>query len=172
MISLDKNQKIKFCLRIFIIALVLFIITTLLYMHYFYKPIQLTEVYEVDEKIKKLNKDILKGSVSLILIISSMISFLFVISYEFILLRTKTPIRVRAELKRKEIMNNVGINPQLGISFNTRYALTFVLENNKEKIFYVRPKQYAPILDGNKGVLTYNENLMKRFISFYVEEIE
>ncbi len=82
----------------------------------------------------------------------------------------KKPIQtVRATLISKRMDPRTSVSSKEGVSnFYVIYYLVFKLENGEEIEFLVKLKEYAIILEGNIGKLTFKGN---RYIKFYLEKI-
>jgi ABC-type uncharacterized transport system fused permease/ATPase subunit len=166
-------------LRLGVITLILYIVTIAVYFMCFYKPVEYLNPipgYEAINEINELYKSMKREEIIFVLVISFLFCFLvsMVISviYEEIVMYTKPIITVKAKLKSKEVDMKISGNYRGYSSVGFIYSLTFELDNREEISFFVIPKYYATIIEGNKGNLKYKQGSFNRFVDFELTEIE
>jgi len=171
-------------LRIGMITSILYSITIIIYMMFYYNTIKNNWIVDnsfndpliadVNETIKSINRQNIIFFFIFAFIICLAFSIFALIIYEEIVFLTKPIIAVNAKLKIKECETKIGgrfIDPRVGYSASNAYRLTFETDNGSEIKFPVGPKQYMFICEGNKGILMYKQAACKRFVSFDIQEI-
>jgi hypothetical protein len=166
-------------IRLGIITLILYSLTIMIYFLYFYKPIEPISKGTNNSAIINTNEIIMsvnRSNLIFFLVISLMLCFLtslFIsILFNEIVLYFKPTFTVYAKLKSKEAVMSTSGNHR-GFSYvGYNYILNFELDDGSELAFQVLPKHYMTILEGNKGIVKYNEAIVKRFIGFDLKEIE
>ncbi|MCT4595643.1 MAG: DUF2500 domain-containing protein [Anaeromicrobium sp.] len=175
---MSKNSKYSSWRSIGVTLSILYIITVLVYWG-IYEPLEyiddngtIPEITRVNEIIKSINQD----SKSFFLIagffVCLFISIIIVRIYEEIQLYNQPIEKVSATLKSKEIYTRIGGGFRVGRYMQDSYKLEFKSDDQIKFIFFVSFEQYFPILEGNKGILTYKEGRRNKYIGFEIKQIK
>jgi hypothetical protein len=168
---MDKEQKRLYFIESLLTAIIIFIIV-LIFFIISYEPFGLIGIPDVDQMLIRMNRE----NIGLFLFVNIAISFtgsiLLVMVFESIIINLMPTKEVKATLKIKE--STFLARPSLYNSMPAYpvYKLRFELECGKEKVISVDPILFATFSEGNKGILRYKERVFRKFIEFYIEEIE
>ena len=168
---MDKEQKRLYFIESLIVGIIIFIVVSIIFAIY-YEPFELVGIPDFDEMLIQMNRE----NIALFLLVSSAISFvgstIFVIVFESIIINLLPTQEFKATLKVKESI--LVAHPSLNYSMPAYpvYKLRFELDCGKEKVITVDPILFATFSEGNKGILRFKERVFRRFIEFYIEEVE
>ncbi len=168
---MDIQQKRLYFMESSLTAVLIFIIVLITFVIK-YEPFELVGIPDVDQMLTGMNRENIAFFLFVNIAISFTGSILLVTVAESIIINLLPVIEVKATLKRKE--SSLLARPSL---YNTTpaypvYKLRFELECGEEKVIPVDPILFATFSEGNKGILRYKERVFRRFIEFYIEEVE
>jgi len=174
----DKMRPLPW-LRLGVITLILYIVTIAVYFMCFYEPVEYLKpipgfeiINQANETLKSLKRQEIIFFFVISLLFCFLVSMIISFIYEEIIMHTKPIITVKAKLKSKEVDMKISGDYTGFSSVGFIYSLTFKLDNEEEISFFVIPKYYATIIEGNKGILKYKQGSFNRFIDFELTEIE
>lgn len=176
--DVSENSKYLSWKSIGVILVVLYSITVVVYFMWIYEPLEyiddngtILEITRTNEIIKSINQDSKSFFFIAAFLVCLFISIIIVHIYEEIELYNQPIEEVSATLKSKQIYTRIG-GGRAGSYVQNSYKLEFESDDDINFIFFVSLEQYFPILEGNKGVLTYKEGRKNKYIGFEIKQIK